>query len=361
MSTVAILNDTHFGVRNGSDVFSDYAGKFFSEVFFPFCVVHGIKDIIHLGDYFDHRKYVNFKTIDVSRKTVLDKLALHGIKMVIIPGNHDCYFKNTNDLCSLTQVLQHPNVEVLMKPEVRNFHGLDIALLPWICDDNVVESMEFIKTCPAPILAAHLELSGFTMMRGLPVISHGQDKDQFSRFELVLSGHYHTKSSQANVHYLGTQFELTWSDCNDPKYFHVLDCATRELVPVHNKLTLFKKFVYDDGAASRPLDYIKTIITDLPSIAGCFVKIVVVSKKDTFAFERFIDMVNSASPFELKIVESSIELSNADLDGDGEIALDDTATLLNRYIDSLSTDLDKDRIKSRMQYLLAEAEHLEVV
>jgi DNA repair exonuclease SbcCD nuclease subunit len=361
MSTVAILNDTHFGVRNGSDVFSDYAGRFFTEVFFPFCVEHEIKEIIHLGDYFDHRKYVNFKTIDVSRRLVLDKLTEHGIKMTIIPGNHDCYFKNTNDLCSLTQVLHHPNVKVLMEPAVVNYYGLDIALLPWICDDNREASMDFINTAPAPIMMAHLELSGFTMMRGLPVISHGLDKKLFSRFEMVLSGHYHTRSEQDNIKYLGTQFELTWSDCNDPKFFHVLDCSTRELIPVRNSLTLFKKLIYDDSGTGRPLDYIKTIVADIKSLHGCFVKIVIVSKRDAFAFERFIDMVNAVSPFELKIVEASIELNPSDMGEDGEIAMDDTATLLNKYVDSLTTDLDKERIKSRMQYLLTEAEHLEVV
>jgi DNA repair exonuclease SbcCD nuclease subunit len=281
--------------------------------------------------------------------------------MTIIPGNHDCYFKNTNDLCSLTQVLHHPNVKVLMEPAVVNYYGLDIALLPWICDDNREASMDFINTAPAPIMMAHLELSGFTMMRGLPVISHGLDKKLFSRFEMVLSGHYHTRSEQDNIKYLGTQFELTWSDCNDPKFFHVLDCSTRELIPVRNSLTLFKKLIYDDSGTGRPLDYIKTIVADIKSLHGCFVKIVIVSKRDAFAFERFIDMVNAVSPFELKIVEASIELNPSDMGEDGEIAMDDTATLLNKYVDSLTTDLDKERIKSRMQYLLTEAEHLEVV
>ena len=31
---VAILNDTHCGVRNSSDIFLNYAGRFYKEVFF---------------------------------------------------------------------------------------------------------------------------------------------------------------------------------------------------------------------------------------------------------------------------------------------------------------------------------------
>ena len=39
---IAILNDTHAGARNSSEIFLDYFGRFYSEVFFPYCEKHGI-------------------------------------------------------------------------------------------------------------------------------------------------------------------------------------------------------------------------------------------------------------------------------------------------------------------------------
>ena len=33
---VAILNDTHCGVRNSSDIFLDYQARFYEETFFPY-------------------------------------------------------------------------------------------------------------------------------------------------------------------------------------------------------------------------------------------------------------------------------------------------------------------------------------
>ena len=71
---LAIINDTHHGVRNGSDIFLDYSARFYENTFFPYLLEHGIKKIIHLGDYFEHRKYVNFKVLKHNHKTFISKL-----------------------------------------------------------------------------------------------------------------------------------------------------------------------------------------------------------------------------------------------------------------------------------------------
>ena len=60
---IAIIGDTHFGARNDSHVFLEYFMKFFGEVFFPYIETHNINTIIHLGDFLDRRKFVNFQTI----------------------------------------------------------------------------------------------------------------------------------------------------------------------------------------------------------------------------------------------------------------------------------------------------------
>ena len=71
---IAVLNDTHAGVRNSSDIFLNYQKKFYSEVFFPYCQEHGITQILHLGDYYDHRKFINFKTQNENRKMFLEPM-----------------------------------------------------------------------------------------------------------------------------------------------------------------------------------------------------------------------------------------------------------------------------------------------
>lgn len=342
---IAILGDTHFGLKNASEVFLRYQKRFFDEIFFPYCKENGITQIIHEGDFFEHRKYVGVKTLYWVRQFFLEKLAEYGMTMDIIPGNHDVYAKNSNEICSTAEYLtKYPEtVHLHMKPTVRDFDGCPIAFLPWVSSDNHTECIDFIKKCAAPILVGHLELSGFEMMKGAPVVSHGWSTDLFRRFEMVLTGHYHTKSTRENIYYTGIPYELNWADCNDPKYFHVLDTETRKLHPVRNPLTIFRKIYYSDSDKK------------IPDVGGCFVKIIVSSKKDPRKFDSFVSKVQKMNPFDLKIIENFDEFVGSSAD-DETIDLSDTQSLLDSYVDSLETDLDKERIKKRLSELYIEAQ-----
>lgn len=350
---IALLNDTHTGIRNSSEVFLNNAAKFYDDVFFPYCLENNIKQIVHLGDYYDHRKFINFKALNHNRKHFLDKLRQHGITMDIILGNHDTYYKNTNDLNSLKELLGHfmNEIHIVQKPTVMDYDGFKFALLPWINQENYDESMSFIKNCKADWLGGHLELNGFNLMRGV-VNTHGMDHKIFSRFERVLSGHFHTKSEKDNVTYLGTQMEFFWSDAHDPKYFHVLDTETRELEAIRNPHTIFEKIIYDDSKT----DYSQVEVDHLDKK---FVKIVVVNKNDMFTFDRFVDRIQNRDIYELKIAENFNEFIGENVEDEG-ISVEDTATLLDSYVDAVETDLDKDRLKIDMRNLLTEAQALEI-
>lgn len=355
---IAILNDTHAGARNSSDIFINYQEKFYSEIFFPYLKENNIKNIIHLGDYYDHRKYINFKVQNANRKMFLDKLREYGITMDIIPGNHDVFYKNTNELNSLKELLGYYKdvVNIYMEPTVVDYDGCDIALLPWINQENHNDSMKFLKECKAQIVGAHLELNNFDMMKGVKA-THGMSTSHFSRFDIVLSGHYHTKSSQENIHYLGSQMEFTWADCEDPKYFHIFDTDMRELTPVHNPLTLFKKIYYDDKCdeSGSCEDYLSR---DL-DIDGNFVKVVVVNKRDPFVFDKFIDKISKCDIHELKIAENFEEFMGENVE-DTTVKIEDTTTLIDEYIDLTETDLNKERIKTIMKSLFVEANNLDI-
>ena len=81
---IAILNDTHCGIRNSSDMFIANADKFYTDTFFPYLVENNITHIIHLGDYYDNRKYINFRALNCNRKHFLKPLRDFGITMDII-------------------------------------------------------------------------------------------------------------------------------------------------------------------------------------------------------------------------------------------------------------------------------------
>ena len=188
-------------------------------------------------------------------------------------------------------------------------------------------------------------------MKGIKC-EHGLSRDLFKRFEKVMSGHFHTKSEQDNITYLGSQMEFFWNDAHDKKYFHILDTDTRQLTAVRNPHTLFHRIVYDDTKH----DYLHYPLDD---VEGKFVKVVVINKSDTFTFERFIDRIQNRNILELKIAENFNEFVGSAVD-DESVLVDDTPTLLNSYIANVDTELDKDRIKLEMSNVMIEAQSLEV-
>ena len=349
---IAILNDTHCGIRNSSEIFLNNAEDFYTNIFFPECEKRNIKQIVHLGDYYDHRKFVNFKALNQNRRVFLDQLRKHNMIMDIIPGNHDTYYKNTNELNALKECLGHymNEVHIIMEPTVMQYGSLSMALLPWICADNYEPSMNFIRDCKADWLGAHLELANFEIGRGI-LAPHGMDAKIFKKFEQVLSGHYHTASRRDNIWYLGNPMEFFWSDAHDPKFFHILDTESRQIEKIQNTYTLFEKIVYND----KEMDYNNYN----KNLSKKFVKVVVSEKTDPFTFDRFIDRIQNQDIYELKIAENFNEFMGANVD-DEDMNFEDTTEIVDSYIEAVDTDLDKDKIKIQMRELMTEAQALEI-
>jgi hypothetical protein len=227
-----------------------------------------------------------------------------------------------------------------------------VAVIPWINNANYAEYIKWALNCKAPILGAHLELKGFDLLAGVPN-PHGMNADMFSKFEKVLSGHFHTRSSSGNISYLGSQMEFTWADVDDPKYFHILDTETREITPVRNPITMFKKVIYDD----TKMDYNNV---DVSEYEKKFIKLIVINKNDLYMFDKFVDKLQSIETHELKIAESFEEYMGESVQ-DEKISLEDTTELLDSYVEAVETDLDKDHIKVELRKLYTEAQNLEIV
>ena len=350
---IAIITDTHCGVRNSSEIFLNNAAEFYDTIFFPYCLKNNIKHVLHLGDYYDNRKIVNFKALNHNRKHFLTPLRENGMTMDIIPGNHDTYFKNTNDLNSLKECLGHymNEIHIVMEPKVMKYDSLNVALVPWINSENYNKSFNFIENCEADWVGGHLELDGFPIGGGI-VHKGGINHKFFKRFEKVLTGHFHTTSEKDNIHYLGAPLEFYWSDDHDPKYFYELDTETREMKKIRNTCTIFEKILYNDDK----MDYNGYKVE---SLKNKFVKIIVVNKNDSFTFDRFVDRIQNQQIHDLKIAENFNEFIGENVE-DEQVSVEDTAQLMDSYVDAVSTDLDKGIIKVKMRDLMQQAQALEI-
>ena len=348
---VAIITDQHFGARGDSTQCLDYYERFYSNVFFPKLKEQGITTILILGDTFDRRKFINFNTLSRAKKMFFDVAYDNDMMITMIAGNHDTYFKNTNDVNSPELTLaEYININVVTRPETVDIHGIPVCFLPWICADNYADSMNEIKNTKADICMGHLEIAGFAMYRGAEA-HDGLSKDSFSKFDVVFSGHYHHRSDDGHVFYLGNPYELTWQDYNDPRGFHIFDLDTRKLEFVQNPYSLFERFEYDDSVFDP--DGI-----DTSCFADKYVKIVVANKTDLYKFDKFINRVYQKNPLDVKIVEDFSEFTEGEVDEN--INLEDTSSVLSNYIDSLETEVDKEKVKSFMKTLYTEALNREI-
>jgi DNA repair exonuclease SbcCD nuclease subunit len=289
-----ILNDTHFGYKADSPIVLEYFLSFFEEQLFPYLKENNIKTIFHLGDVFDRRKYINFKTLHQVRTRFFEPLRDMGVKCIAICGNHDTYYRNNNNVNSLHElVAPYQNWEIYSEPtEIQTSAGC-VALLPWINPENEGQAAKFITNTTCSLLMGHLELFGFQSIRGI-FIEQGYDPKHFDKFEYVLTGHYHIKSTRDNIHYLGTQYQMAFSDVWEPKGFHVFDFLARELVFVENNKKLFYTFDYNEDEPQK-LDYSK--------FKDCYVKIFIKKRTKAASFEKYMDKFYEAGVAELAVTE----------------------------------------------------------
>jgi len=348
---IALLNDTHFGARNDNPAFVKYFNRFYDEIFFPYIIQNDIKTLIHLGDVVDRRKFINFNTAHNFQENFWKRLWDLKIDTHIILGNHDTYYKNTNkvNFTHLIKTFDGANEPwIYEKPATVNFDGLDILLLPWICPETEEESIYEIDNSHAEVAMGHLEIKGFEMHKG-HFQEVGLEMDQFKRFDKVLSGHYHRKSDNGTIYYLGTQYEITWSDYQCPKGFHIFDTDTRELTRISNPLTMFEKIIYNDTKQS----YTNMDISDYKDK---HLKVIVEEKTDAVQFGEFIDRLhNEINTHEVNVIEDSYNI-NATADINIADQGEDTLTFLHNYINSLDTELDKGKMNSIMKDLYQEVQ-----
>jgi uncharacterized protein (DUF342 family) len=178
----------------------------------------------------------------------------------------------------------------------------------------------------------------------------GMDHKIFDKFDAVYSGHYHHKSTEGNITYLGCPYEMTWQDYQDEKGFHIFDTETRVLTRVTNPFNMFHKLWYDD----QEMDFETLTNINFEQYKDSFVKVIIKNKTNPYLFDSYIERLEKNDLVNLQIVEDHL---NLDLEDTEDIIneAEDTVTILDKYVDGLEMSADRDKVKSVMRELYNEA------
>ena len=340
---IAIITDQHFGCRKNSKHFHDYFLKFYNDVFFPTLEKEGITTIVDMGDTFDSRKGVDFSSLAWAKNNYYDRLEKMGCEIHTIVGNHTAYYKNTNDVNAVDLLLrEYENVKIYSEATDIKIDNLNILLVPWINSENEKMTLDAIDNSKSRCVMGHLEFKGFRIHRGF-VMDQGTDVKLFDKFDRVYSGHYHTRSDDGKVFYLGNPYEMYWNDLSDTRGFHIFDTETLEHTPIDNPYKMFYNIYYEDTNHQT---------FDTRKYDDKIVKLIVRKKTDQTQFERFVDKLYNSNVFELKIVENFQLIDNEDFEA---FESENTLSILNRYIEESEIDLEKSRIQNMISDVYQEA------
>ena len=340
---IAIITDQHFGARKNSKHFHKYFLKFYEDIFFPTLEQEGITTVIDMGDTFDSRKGVDFSCLGWAKVNYFDRLKEMGCTVHSIVGNHTAYYKNTNEVNAIDLLLrEYDNVHIYSETTNIKVDNLNVLLVPWINNENEERTLSMIKKSSSPVVMGHLEFKGFRIHRGY-VMEQGTDVNLFDKFERVYSGHYHTRSDDGKIFYLGNPYEMYWNDLEDTRGFHFFDTETLEHTPVNNPYRMFYTIYYNDHNYQT---------FDTRELENKIVKVIVRKKSSPKKFEKFIDKLYNSNVHELKIVENFQLQENEDFEA---FESEDTLSILNRYIEESEINLEKSRIQETIQNVYQEA------
>jgi len=328
----AVIGDLHFGMRITDERFIDYQMTEWRK-FIGYCKEHDITNLIILGDFFDNRNFISVKILNL----VLDEIEKADIKVLLLIGNHDTLFKNTSKVNSPDLIFKkHKQVTVLQAAEEMVIDGVPCLFIPWINKENWNESLAAIKNSTAKYCFGHLELQGFEMTNGIKCTA-GMNAPTFRKFKQVYSGHFHLVQKKGNIHYLGSFYQTTWTDCGDQKFAYIFEAGKLKAVPMAR--SIFKKFYFSVG---KPIDN-----EAIEQAKDCYVKVYINYKMKAKEEKLLSKLIESA--IKCDVIDMSLLLDAPD---DGEVTNEDFMEIFEGYME-IQDELDDD-LKSGVIQLMKE-------
>lgn len=286
---VAIFTDLHLGVHQNSsfwiDVSMDWMNWFKKDL-----QSKGITTIIFCGDFFHYRDEVSLVTLDTAQK-VLEILKEFNILM--ITGNHDCYYKDTSEVNSLSLFKGWSNITVYDTLTSIERDNKKFTFCPWGTKIDDIPSSD--------VVFGHFELENFKM-NAHRICDHGDDANLLvKKAPLIFSGHFHLRDEKqfgkSTIVYVGNPFEMDFGDSYQRKGYYILDTDKLEyefientFTPRHIKYTLSNLITFSDPE----YDFRENIPNNI-------IKVIIDKNISTEHLDALVAKLTSYKPNELRI------------------------------------------------------------
>lgn len=296
-----ITNDLHLGISHNDQIWLDQSVKLIQDIIDE-CHRRDIFTLTILGDLFHDRKNLNVKTIYTAMK-IADMLKMNNIKVILLLGNHDVFYKTENTVHSLQMFNEYDNMSVIEKPTVIE----NIGFVPWNCDINL----------ECKYLFGHFEINQFPVTNSRIFEKSNLNISDFANYDKVISGHFHIPSTRNNITYLGAPYHMTFNDVGTLRGFYCWDEGNLEFIEFDGV-----KFVYVSTEE----------IPDKKKIEGNVVKLIFEKDYGTVENNKLMEKIQSYNPLrfatdfskitnEVKSVESE-QIKSVQIKSNKEILFD---------------------------------------
>jgi len=323
---VLLLTDTHLGLYKSSDLWHDVTINLFKEVV-DTALSREIQTIIHLGDFFNERKSTNNKTLEVAYeiaeilKTIPDTY--------IITGNHDIYYKNKLNPSALTMFKNFKHIHIVTEP--CTLLDDSICMIPW--------GQEIPESVTEKYCLGHFEINNFFMNSKAKCDKAKLNASDFSSFDHVYSGHFHTPSTQGNITYLGSPFQQSFHDVGSSRGYYIFDKGDLEFIEFKD----YPKFTNVKSSDILNVELIKNNI----------INFVFEEDYGTNKNIQLVEKIQSLSPQSLKVDFGKIPIEDNDIEMLKDIVIEGHDMILNEYINQ-DKNRPKGLKKKKIKQLLSE-------
>lgn len=325
-----IVTDTHLGLYSDSDAWLEIVLDFYKHII-RYCVQNRITKLYHLGDFFDNRKSLNTKTQHTAHRIARVLAMSKDLHTYIIVGNHDCYYKNKIHPNTLELFLQYDHITVVDEPTVIE----DALLVPWGFVPKKEDS-ERAKYC-----FGHFAINGFHMNDSVKC-KKGIDDAQFQDFEKVLSGHFHTPSSNKNIVYLGAPYGQTFHDAGGSRGYHLFEDGKLDFIEYEDAPKFMKVYSSSDFGKD---------------ITGNIVKLIFEEDYGTTKNQDIVDSLLGFNPFLYSVDFTRIRSQEDQELSSEDIGMESKEKIVDQYIDAqvFPTNINIPTLKAMFMKMMQEA------